>query len=314
MPATLLEARGIRATAFRPPRQLRGARATVSGPGLSRGARATAFRPPGYRAAQGRRPSVSRKRPAQGWRTCLQPSWKRVAREWRPSGPGQSRGVRAAAFRPPEAPRARLAGMPTPLLEARGIRVTVFRPPGNCAARGRLPSGPRAIVWREGEGLSAPGKSRCTRAAAFRPPGNRAAQGRLPFGPQAIARQEGGGLSAPGSASRKAGGHARNPPGSARREGVLPTRARLPAGNAAFLGPPPGWGSRGTGAENPPGRGMGLGGFGKREGDQRESLVETSGRCSRSSRSVRPRPGVSSRWMWPSRMPMSPSMISGKVR
>lgn len=209
-------------------------------------------------------------------------------------------------------------------------------------AQGRRLFGPRAFARREGGGLlspgsasrkagghacNPPGSARCkgsglsalgqshdARAAAFRPPGNRAAQGRRPFGPRKSRGARAAAFRLLRSASRKAGGHARNLPGSARREGVLPTRARLPAGNAAFLGPPPGWGSRGTGAENPPGRGMGLGGFGKREGDQRESLVETSGRCSRSSRSVRPRPGASSRWMWPSRMPMSPSMISGKVR
>ena len=218
--------------------------------------------------------------------------------------------------------------MPATLLEARGIRATAFRPPpGNCAvqgrqfpapgyraAQGRRPSGPRAIARRKGEGLPSSGSaSRKAGGHACTTPGS--------------ARRESGGLSALGN--RAAQG--RRPSVSRKRlaqgwrtclhpswkraaRGVLPTRARLPAGNAAFLGPPPGWGSRGTGEENPPGRGMGLGGFRKREGDQRESLVETSGRCSRSSRSVRPRPGVSSRWMWPSRMPMSPSMISGKVR
>ena len=191
------------------------------------------------------------------------------------------------------------------LLEARAQgrrfrRGRAFRPRAIAGARAAASCLPEALRARLAGMPATLLEARGARVAAFRP--------------WAIVRRKGEGLPSPGSASRKAGGHARNLPGSARREGVLPTRARLPAGNAAFLGPPPGWGSRGTGAENPPGRGMGLGGFGKREGDQWESLVETSGRCSRSSRSVRPRPGVSSRWMWPSRMPMSPSMISGKVR
>lgn len=196
----------------------------------------------------------------------------------------EARGIRATAFRPQAIARRKGGGLLAPR-QSCGARATAFRPPGNRAAQGRRPSGPREIARRKGGFLSAPRQSRGKRAAAFRPPDNCAAQGWRPSGPRAIARREGG----------------------------VSDEARFLAGNAAFWGPP-GWGSRGTGEENPPGRGTWLGGFGKREGDQWESLVETSGRCSRSSRSVRPSPGASSRWMWPSRMPMSPSMISGKVR
>ena len=207
MPATLLEARGIRATAFRPPpgncavqgrqfpapgyraaqgRRPSGPRAIarrkgeglpspgsasrkagghactppgsarckgsgLSALGQSHDARAASFRPPGNRAAQGRRPSVSRKRPAQGWRTCPQPSWKRAAQRRRPSGPGKSCGARAKAFRPQEIARRKGGGLPSPEKRlAQGWR-TCLQPSWKRAARGRR--------------LFGPGQSRGARAA-----------------------------------------------------------------------------------------------------------------------------------------------------
>ena len=129
MPATFLEARG--------------ARATVSGPRAIARREGDGFSAPGNRAAQGRLPFGSRKRLAQGWRAYLQPSWKRAAQRRRPSGPGQSCGARAKAFRPQEIARRKGGGLPSPEKRlAQGWR-TCPQPSWKRAARGRRPFGPR---------------------------------------------------------------------------------------------------------------------------------------------------------------------------